>query len=56
MLFALVSSYQPIFVSPVLGSVFSQWDQVIGCLFWLYCQGHMGFNLCAVCPEMEDWD
>lgn len=39
-----------------MGIHLSRGGQVVGCLFRLYDEGHMGFNLCAVCPEMEDWD
>jgi hypothetical protein len=55
MLFSLDTSYHRMFVSTLLGSMFVGWEHVIGCLMWLYGEGHLGFNLLAI-YDMADED
>jgi hypothetical protein len=47
MLFSLDSSYHRIFFSTVMGLVLVGWDLVVGCMLWLYGEGHLGFKLAS---------
>ncbi|MCW4040264.1 MAG: hypothetical protein NWE83_05890 [Candidatus Bathyarchaeota archaeon] len=54
MLFSLISSYRRVFVSTIVGSVVTGWDQVLGSLVLLYGEGHMGLTGHAFYSEIED--
>jgi hypothetical protein len=53
MLDILDSRYHQIFFSTVMGSVLVGWDLVVGCMLWLYGEGHLGFNLLAIYDDAD---
>ena len=54
MLDTLDSRYHQIFFSTVMGSVLVGWDLVVGCMLWLYGEGHLGFNLLVIYDEADE--
>jgi hypothetical protein len=54
MLDSLDPNYHQMFFATVMGSVFVGWDLVVGCMLWLYGEGHLGFNLLAIYEEADE--